>query len=290
MGTDRMFHRSAARSGPAPALSLHAHTARWIGSAAIEACGSSELAPGGSARVVGVFSAGFYVLAREHLFAVGRTRIFPGPLHLVLEEIDQFPAEGDAVCVVNGGLSAGAVAVDLRSATPWEPTLPPAGIRGGALRALVELQAMVPVPADVAGRWQALRRALQEDDFGAARAMLEGLGGGLTPTGDDVLAGLLLVDHWCHPESSRPMAVAQAAATTDLSRAFLRWAALGQSIEPVHVMLDAAAAWAGAGQQHSLDAFQEAAGRVAGIGGSSGQALLVGIGLAAECATSGLHG
>lgn len=289
MGTDRMFHRRTAGSGPASALSLRAQSARWIGAGVLEACSSPALAPGGPARVVGVFSAGFYVLARDHLFAVGRTRISPGPLHLVLEAMDRFPAEGDAVCAVHGGLSAGAIAVDLRLATPWKPTLPPAGLRGGALRALAELQAMVPVPADVAGRWQALRRVIQADDFGAARAMLEGLGGGLTPTGDDVLAGLLLIDRWCHPESSRPTAVAQAAATTDLSRAFLRWAARGQSIEPVHVLLDAAAAWASAGQQHSLDAFQKAASRVAGIGGSSGQALLAGIGLAAECAMSGLH-
>ena len=115
------------------------------------------------------------------------------------------------------------------------------------------------------GRWPldaATRAELAALDLDAARVLLQGRGAGLTPAGDDVLAGLLLVHRWWWPGSDEARAVAAAADTTELSRAFLRWAAVGQSVQPVHELA------AAAGRDHA--AAVAAARVVAGIGGSSG--------------------
>jgi len=64
------------------------------------------------------------------------------------------------------------------------------------------------------------------------------------------------------------------ARTTRLSRAFLRWAAAGQSIQPAHALLDASASGDHAG-------MRRAAASLAGVGATSGRALVAGIALAA---------
>jgi hypothetical protein len=112
------------------------------------------------------------------------------------------------------------------------------------------------------------------DDHVAARELLEGRGGGLTPTGDDVLAGVLLVHAWRGDDPHVLSEVARSAATTNLSRSFLTWAARGQSVAPVHDLLDRAAV-------HDPAGFDQAVATVSAIGGSSGVALLWGIELAA---------
>jgi len=83
-----------------------------------------------------------------------------------------------------------------------------------------------------------------------------------------------------------PNEVAVHAATTDLSRCFLAWAAAGQSIQPIHDLLDAAdqvassADLASASAAH--DQFDRAVTVVASIGRSSGKGMLAGLGLAAR--------
>jgi hypothetical protein len=135
---------------------------------------------------------------------------------------------------------------------------------------LAELFAADGVPDGLGSVWDDAADAMRRDDLDLTRRLLQGRGTGLTPTGDDVLAGVLLFDRWAHPGSPRPSRVAASARTTDLSRSYLRWAAAGQSVAPVHDMVDAAVRRDGA-------AARAAAARVAGIGGSSGRALLVGL-------------
>src|SRR5690606_12255872 len=92
-------------------------------------------------------------------------------------------------------------------------------------------------PDDLADVWPEVRAAVAAGDLVGAARRLGGRGAGLTPTGDDVLAGILVADAHrdpgAEPLDTRRAAVA-AADTGELSRAFLRWAAQGQSIEPVH--------------------------------------------------------
>jgi hypothetical protein len=110
-------------------------------------------------------------------------------------------------------------------------------------------------------------------DLVASRELLEGRGGGLTPTGDDVLAGVLLVHAWRGEDEEILLRAARDTATTHLSRSFLAWAARGQSVAPVHDLVASAA-------RRDHLAFDDAVGTVSAIGGSSGTALLWGIGLA----------
>ncbi len=75
---------------------------------------------------------------------------------------------------------------------------------------------------------------------GAAR--LAGLGGGLTPAGDDFLTGVMLWSWLAHPDPSyfcQALADAAIPRTTTLSAAFLQAAARGECSAPWHALLAA---------------------------------------------------
>lgn len=70
--------------------------------------------------------------------------------------------------------------------------------------------------------------ALREHRWADAVRRLAGLGPGLTPSGDDLLAGYTVTLHRAQLPAAAPMSAAlTSAATTPLSLHFLRWAALG---------------------------------------------------------------
>lgn len=111
---------------------------------------------------------------------------------------------------------------------------------------------------------------------------LGGRGPGLTPAGDDVLAGLLLVARAAGGPASEPelLGTVQRIHTTAVAAAFLSWAARGQCIEPAHDVL------------HSLMRDGPAAttpdgDRLAAIGASSGRALLLGIRMGLDTSSVG---
>ena len=101
---------------------------------------------------------------------------------------------------------------------------------------------------------------------------LAGLGPGLTPAGDDVLAGVLLVARARGGPAAEPALVhaAAEARTNDVARAFLAWAARGQSIAPVHDLLTAAVTSDRAGATSALR-------RLLAVGHSSGADLAFGL-------------
>jgi hypothetical protein len=70
----------------------------------------------------------------------------------------------------------------------------------------------------------------------AAAAGLAGLGGGLTPTGDDVLLGVLYALWVWQPGGDWPTLIARTAAprTTTLSANFIRAAAVGEAVWQWH--------------------------------------------------------
>jgi uncharacterized protein DUF2877 len=110
---------------------------------------------------------------------------------------------------------------------------------------------------------------------------LLGVGPGLTPAGDDVLAGLL-VGLWSFGQRAELLRLAVlaglAAGTTDLSAALLRCAARGESIPQVNQLLQAmsASAW-----QSRLD---HAMYELVRVGHTSGTALATGVLAAATMA------
>lgn len=122
------------------------------------------------------------------------------------------------------------------------------------------------VPVDDA----AIRRAVRAGAVEELAALLGGLGPGLTPAGDDLLAGLVLAARarWGSTAEGRLRAAVDGVRTTRPARAFLHWAARGQSLAPAHDVLAALAAG-------GPDAG--AAARLEGIGASSGRCLLAGL-------------
>ena len=247
-----------AAAGPVSAVS--------VGQAVLEA------APEGfTGRVKGVFREGFYVSGpSEALFAVLGPRSWPGPLHLIAAELADLPAPNDRVSVSGAVLSVGRLRVRLDRGPRWAPSLPERlTVDSTAWRSLASI-----ADTELAAVWEVATHDVRGGDLAAAFRHLQGRGGGLTPSGDDVLAGILLVGATNPSHRCALGDLASRAHTTRLSRAFLRWAAAGQSIQPAHALLDAAASGDQSGMRRAAEAL-------AGVGATSGRALVAGIALAA---------
>ena len=161
----------------------------------------------GPARVLSVHAKAAYVraMATGDLFALTSPKAPAGPIHAstVLQPL----SVGDLVDV------------DLTGAARWEGDLPARLDTGLLLQVL-------PAPPE----------PLPDVDLAALTAALGGRGPGLTPAGDDCLAGLYLI---ATATGDDVTALAASVPTNDIAKAFLHWAARGQSIEPVHRLLTA---------------------------------------------------
>ena len=145
---------------------------------------------GFAGRVEGVFDGGFYVSGpSQTVFAVLGPHSWPGPLHLVAEEIPAMPARHDSVTVSGGVLAAGRIRFRVDPNRRWAPRLP-ARLSAGpeAWHGLAE-----SVDPDLDPVWGAVTGDARRGDLAAVFGRLQGRGAGLTPSGDDVLAGILLV-------------------------------------------------------------------------------------------------
>jgi hypothetical protein len=167
--------------------------------------------------VMAVFRKAAYVRTPTGLFALTTWEVLPGPLH----------ARG---ALPRAPLAAGdRVTVDIAGATVWRGELPADAAGALDVLATAPASALVDYPSQVA----AAVACLDGGDLNGTVDALAGLGPGLTPAGDDALAGILLVAG----DRDAAIAAAARARTNDIARAFLHWAARGQSIEPVHRLL-----------------------------------------------------
>ena len=245
-------------------------------------------------RVLEVFSSGSYVEFTNVVLAVGM--IPPGPIHVVTSDAQFRGPEVETF-----------VSIDLSGSSPWSPPPPTANERA-ALRAAceaVDIDALIdddlhdvwgevkhvchvehscdgacpqtgvlgPVPMETCDGACPQTGVLGPVPMEKVVQLLQGRGSGLTPSGDDVVAGLMLANAWNRPSSSASNArvrLAEQMRTTNLSKSFLHWAARGQSIAPVHDLLGAAT---------SLDGqrFTESVESLCSIGATSGRALLAGL-------------
>lgn len=257
-------------SGPARAATWMGE-AMWMGEAIVALVADGHPISG---SVVGTFSRGCYVQFGVTLVAVGD--IPAGPIHLCRSLNGGIPSLGASALLSPEVTTIGQVSIGLGTARRWAPTLPQISHLSGALGRLGQLPHHPP--GDLTTVWSGVVAAVDAGDLGQAARLLEGRGIGSTPTGDDVLAGLLLIDALVDPSDERRqvrLAIAGFARTTDLSRAFLFWAAHGQSIAPVHDLIDSAVAG-------EAGAVAGALARVEAIGASSGQAIVAGLGLGAR--------
>jgi hypothetical protein len=230
----------------------------WVGAASTGVAALLAGPPRGGV-VVGVHPSCAYVLVGSELVALETADALGLPCAVRLG-VDRADApltgvrQGDGALVGDRALTVGALTV--RVTRWWAPRLPR---RGAAGERLAEMAALLdahpsPVPVD------------------ATVTELLGLGPGLTPAGDDVLAGLLVGLHH-HPGLRDPLAweatTLASSRTTALSTALLHHAARGHSVPAATDVADALA-----GHRPDLDA---AVARLVAVGHSSGTALAHGL-------------
>lgn len=219
-------------------------------------------------RVVGVHPSCIYLLVHAELVALETSDALglPCAVRLAAARADGVLAgvhRDDDAEVGGRVLRAGPVTV--RVARWWSPRPPRAGGSAERRQRLADLLIRHPAPVPVDG---------SPDE-------LVGLGPGLTPAGDDVLAGVLVGLHH-HPGLRGPLAddVSRLAPTrtTALSGALLRHAAAGRAVPAVTAVADALT---GAGPDSALDV---ALRRLLAVGDTSGTALAHGLLRASELA------
>ena len=268
------------------------------------------LADPGEGRVLAVFERAFYLEGRGGLICLGPVSLGAGPLNLLCANWQPGALAPGMPAWLSGAeirLASRAI-FSLAGAMDWQPPRPPewrvvdlrrglaALARAAARRAPRDgLGRLIPALADGEGRASAedtasplLRRAAAGAsalagwlacDAGspppAGARVLIGLGPGLTPSGDDLIAGALIALR----AFSRPDAAARLGAwalplaatrTGAISRAHLAAAAAGEGTEPLHQVLAAICTADEVGLERELDAADR-------IGHCSGWDALAGV-------------
>jgi hypothetical protein len=167
------------------------------------------------------------------------------------------------------------VAIDLRGAEAWRPKSPNGRPNKAAWQSLYNIVIGAPGISNM-GAWPGLDNCLNPDRFAGMTANqligslepLIGLGPGLTPAGDDFIAGLAAALHWSGVGSLlAPHLPGWAARTTDISRWLLLDSQAGRINAPV---CDLAATLAS-------DMTRPAAAAVLKLGHTSGLAMALGL-------------
>ncbi|HEX6990156.1 MAG TPA: DUF2877 domain-containing protein [Bacillota bacterium] len=262
----------------------------WVGRRALELLGSGA----GVFTVTTSHGAGFWVLTPGGVVGLLRP---PAPRGIRLIGLDAtlplpaVPPRGETAVTWDGSrltwtAAGGVVAVcDLRAAPRWNPPplepppLPPGGMGDRAARARRLLALLAPRPLDLPSEDVAALAAARGDEHALRAAVdrLAGRGGGLTPSGDDVLAGFAGL---CPPALRTVLRRLFAdAATTRLSRDLLMDACDGYLLEPAATF----ARWL-LGEEGEPPAA--ILGRLVRIGHQSGLGLATGL-LAAAAARAG---
>jgi hypothetical protein len=237
-------------------------SALWAGPGALRALhgeGTVEIAlhPGG------------YLRLGDEYVLVAIPRAPRGPLTVLVTGLEANPlAPGDAARVSGGVLHAGAHAIAFDAAAEAEPAGAP--LRAGWRDALAA--ALGASPAPPAGLARGLA-ALRHGDIEAAVAELAGRGEGLTPAGDDVLAGYAAWQH--EPKGVRPLKVPVISAlasgrASPIGLAYLRCAERGE-------LPDVVARVVGAIRAGDAGLARRRARALSRWGASSGAAMLWGI-------------
>ena len=239
--------------------------ALWAGPAARRA-----LRRGGEGTVeIALHPGGYAGLPDGGWLLIARPRAPRGPLTLTVAGLERVPlAAGERVRIDPCALVIG---TRLRIALDPEPGPEPARgaapLRPGWRPALAAAVAAAPAPAgELAPGLAALRRG----DGDAAVAQLAGHGPGLTPAGDDVLAGYAA---WRHAGGAAVRFPAERC--SPLGRAYLRCAERGE-------LPDAAERVVRAIRAGDPETARRSARALSGWGASSGAAILWGVAAAAS--------
>ena len=227
------------------------------------------------ARVAAVFARSLHLAAGNDFLCIGDSSIGNGPLNAIVAPGDwtrlgtTTSASGTWAHIDGNAIRAAPAVFHLAGARSWSPDpWPPATDLGGLAAALNGLKRLARerAPADGLARtalgWPADRDTALQRIAGAKLDLLRdwlesrrapaaaapppvdllGLGPGLTPSGDDLLCGLLVALHATRQiEAARDFAAAIAkvvrCATSPLSGAFLRAAGDGLGCEALHAAI-----------------------------------------------------
>jgi hypothetical protein len=235
------------------------------------------LMPGATGYVEACFERATYLRTQSGVAAVTAPGTYLGPLHAVLSQPIPRITVATRVAVEAERIVIGMVTIRHASALRWSGRCP------NAVDLLSHRAAMGSVIDDIAAGSPLLSRpyaaaiagwedALQLGDLRSVTRLLAGIGPGLTPSGDDSLAGVLLVTRILWGVRAEPALArcAGEARTSRLSRAFLSWAARGQLVAPVHDLLDALV-------RHDTEGVERCGRLVASVGASSGADTCLGI-------------
>jgi hypothetical protein len=238
-----------------------------------------------SGVVVSVHRRAAYLRLDGELVALVGPGVAPGPLHVRCAALPELRA-GEEVAVDRGRLAGRGWALRLPD-EPWRgewpdpaalaarsgpggltasgPTVPDAAVPDPTAPDPTVLDPAVVGPAR---RFAEGRAFVGLEELAAA---VGGRGPGLTPSGDDLLAGVVLTARIAGGVGQpRLLGVVTEVPTTEVARAFLVWAARGQSIAPAHEWLVAVAAGDGAGAGRAREQLHR-------VGADSGRHLAAGL-------------
>ncbi len=219
--------------------------------------------------VLASFERSAYLDLDGHIVAAASSELDPGPLTIGVSGFSavRTVAPGERVVLRDGRLRIGRAVVDLGGARVWDPTLPqlprdlaPDAMRGVREAVVNELHAHASRSSVVTrdGLVEALASGLAaiaaflsgESNPGAAAhavaARIAGRGPGLTPSGDDLLTGIVyaitlwptMADAAGGASRVRDLLVSAAVPhTTRISAAYLEAARQGWASEPWHALV-----------------------------------------------------
>jgi hypothetical protein len=236
----------------------------------------------GTGRIEAVYPKAAYLRLPGGLVALTSFDVPSGPGHARSAiTLDQLRVD-DRVVVTGSLVQAGPVLLDLDTARVWRGEVPTtAGLKAGRGLALDLLEGAPPSSLGASEVGSAVE-PLRKGEIAGVAARLGGLGPGLTPAGDDCLAGILIVARMRWGETVERMlgVVAAMVETNDIARMFLRWAARAQSIEPVHRFLASTA-------RNDLEDAASALDALVAFGQSSGSDLALGLRMGLELLPDG---
>jgi hypothetical protein len=224
-------------------------------------------------RVLAVFPTAVYLAVEGEVVAVVTSDGLRLPGSLVVAASSgtcPFAAVrvGDRAMVGSGAVQAGVLRLVVRRW--WRPAEP---VRRGS-------PAQWSASAETVGRLlPPVPAPLPADLVSTAPGDLLGLGPGLTPAGDDVLAGMLVTPQPARSPELLAVVPAAATRTTALSATLLRHASLGYAVPPLVRLLDAMSGTTTTGIGRAVD-------DLLAVGHTSGAALAHGVVTAVRAGTS----
>ena len=237
----------------------------------------AALDDGGDGTVKAWFPRACYVELPGGLLTLVAPDVLPGPTYIELDGPPPLADLGSRVQATDGRLAIGGRPINMAAAEAWRGSLPtPAKMRtlahriAHATRGEAQRSALHSEPYRT--RAVRARERLREGSLHEAAQDLVGMGPGLTPSGDDALAGILLALRAAGGPAIEPrtLRLAEAGDTGVISRAFLRWAARGQALAPAHDLLVSAAAG-------DAERASRAARDMGAVGETSGADFLLGL-------------